>query len=128
MQLGWINAIHPDDVSSLLEQLRDEIVIGIEFSEEYRLLTPIGNTVWVQLQARPLLDHSDVISGFIATIMDITYRKITDEKLRKMAESDALTGLTNRALFHDRLEHALSRIERHGPFAIYALIWMALRI
>jgi diguanylate cyclase (GGDEF)-like protein len=36
------------------------------------------------------------------------------ERLRHQALHDSMTGLANRAVFHDRLDHALARSERHG--------------
>ena len=41
-------------------------------------------------------------------------RKSAEDKLAYLAQYDPLTGLANRALFHDRLEHALARGERSG--------------
>lgn len=40
-------------------------------------------------------------------------RKRVERELRRLARYDALTGLPNRTLFHDRLAQALGRIERH---------------
>ena len=52
---------------------------------------------------------------FMATQVAIMVeRKQADEQLRFMAHHDALTGLTNRSLFHDRLEHALKSARRNG--------------
>ncbi len=119
--LGWINSIHPDEVTRFLESLRETLFSGNEFNGECRFMTPIGNTVWVQFQARPLIDQQGVSCGFSATLLDTTYRKITEEKLKKLAEHDSLTGLSNRPMFHQRLEHALDRMERQGPFALLCL-------
>lgn len=119
--MGWINPIHHEDISTFLTKLREDIIEGREFSGEYRFMTPLGDTAWVAFQARPLLDPNGSITGFIATLTDITYRRMTEQKLRKMAENDTLTGLANRALFQDRLDHAIQRVDRHGPFALLCL-------
>ena len=44
----------------------------------------------------------------------MTERKLLQEQLAKQAFYDSLTGLANRALFHDRADHALSRVARGG--------------
>lgn len=47
-----------------------------------------------------------------AAVRDITERKAREERLSHQAFHDSLTGLPNRALFLDRLEHALARGQR----------------
>lgn len=60
---------------------------------------------------------------FVATqVATMTERKQADEQLRYLAHHDALTGLTNRSLFHDRLEHALKSARRnHSRLALLYL-------
>jgi diguanylate cyclase len=49
-------------------------------------------------------------------------RKNAEDKLARLAQYDPLTNLANRALFHDRLEHAVARSERHeGMLALFFL-------
>lgn len=48
-----------------------------------------------------------------ATVRDISERKQTEKKLQQLAHNDTLTGLPNRALFRDRLEHGLALAQRH---------------
>ena len=50
----------------------------------------------------------------IGTISDISQRKASEERIRHMAQHDALTDLPNRALFSDRLQLELERAKRHG--------------
>ena len=50
----------------------------------------------------------------VGTDADITRRKEAETELRHRAEFDLLTGLPNRALFNDRIAHAMERAERYG--------------
>ncbi len=53
------------------------------------------------------------IVSYVAVYSDISEHKATEERLTRMAFHDALTGLPNRLLFQDRLQHALSLSNRH---------------
>jgi diguanylate cyclase (GGDEF)-like protein/PAS domain S-box-containing protein len=46
--------------------------------------------------------------------IDITERKLNEDQLEYLASHDELTGLANRALFHDRLEQSLHYAHRSG--------------
>ncbi len=72
-----------------------------------------GSRVWVLLNATLIeepADHPGLMEG---TLIDITERKALEQQLEHQAFHDALTQLPNRALFTDRLQHALVREGRH---------------
>ncbi len=48
------------------------------------------------------------IEGLVLNMSDVTERKAFEDELRHQAFHDALTGLANRALFENRLRHALA--------------------
>ena len=77
---------------------------------EMRRLAPDG--VWchveVTLVPRQAADSARIV-GWYGMVYDITRR---DQVLRDQATHDALTGLPNRMLFHERLEHALQHALR----------------
>ncbi len=53
-------------------------------------------------------------SRFVFAITDIAEQKQAQEKLRKLANYDALTGLPNRALLMDRITHAINLAKRNS--------------
>jgi diguanylate cyclase (GGDEF)-like protein/PAS domain S-box-containing protein len=59
-------------------------------------------------------DEAGAIVNYIGVFADITSIKEAQDKFAYAAHHDALTGLPNRVLFHDRLEQVLSRARRHG--------------
>jgi diguanylate cyclase (GGDEF)-like protein len=94
---------------------------GTSVSIESRLQHRDGSQRDVEAVYISLIDDPSV-QGTVLTIRDITERKILEEELKHQAFHDALTGLANRALFHDRVEHALARHARHRqPIAVLFL-------
>ena len=60
--------------------------------------------------------------GWVATHLDVTERQRSETKIAYMAQHDSLTDLPNRALFRERLEHALARARRRNhKFAVLML-------
>ena len=51
---------------------------------------------------------------FTAILRDISERKENEDRIRRLAHHDTLTGLPNRNLLHDRMAQALARVRRHG--------------
>jgi diguanylate cyclase (GGDEF)-like protein/PAS domain S-box-containing protein len=52
--------------------------------------------------------------GFVCVVRDVTERKALEQQLEHQAFHDSLTGLPNRALLMDRIDHALVRARRDG--------------
>ena len=101
---------HPEDLElhSILAQpvVRGEVD---EYRHEIRLVGAEGNDIWLEAHARPIHDDAGGYAGMSGTLTDITVRRELEERLVMQAFHDDLTGLANRALFKDRMEHALSR-------------------
>ncbi|MEU4244374.1 EAL domain-containing protein [Actinoplanes sp. NPDC026619] len=60
------------------------------------------------------LRDDPAVAGFVYTLRDVTEQRRLQDKLTHQAFHDAMTGLANRVLFNDRLEHALARGARDG--------------
>ena len=62
------------------------------------------------------------VKGIVINARDITERKVLEQELAHQAFHDSLTNLANRALFLDRVQHALARSDRaDGPTAVLFL-------
>jgi len=59
----------------------------------------------------------DSVRGILLTSRDVAERKRVEHELRHQALHDPLTGLANRTLLRDRLEHAVARCRR-GPESV----------
>jgi diguanylate cyclase (GGDEF)-like protein/PAS domain S-box-containing protein len=82
-----------------------------------------GGIRHIEAVGRNLL-HEPSINGIVINARDITERKEFEEELAHQAFYEPLTGLPNRALFMDRLEHALAAASRSN--SVLALLFMDL--
>lgn len=81
-----------------------------------------GSLYWVQSTIVPLLNKDGKPEQYIAIRADITSRKESEAETKRLALHDELTGLPNRRLLDDRLNHVISRKGRHPSFGAVLLI------
>ncbi|WP_413166765.1 PAS domain S-box protein [Capilliphycus salinus ALCB114379] len=62
-------------------------------------------------QLTPICDRQGHIYRIVGTSINITERKLAEEKLRHNAYHDTLTNLPNRAFFMERLQEAIQRVK-----------------
>jgi len=94
------------------------------FQIEKRYRHAAGHAVWAQLSVAIVRDSLGDPLYIIGQAQDISARKELEERLTHQAFHDSLTGLPNRALLHDRIEHALERARRNDE--MIAVIFMDL--
>lgn len=83
---------------------------------------PSGRNYIFEYIYTPVFDENGKIEAIAVNSRDITERKIDEEKIYQLANSDALTGLPNRRLFSDRLEQAIKQGRREDKvFALLSL-------
>jgi diguanylate cyclase (GGDEF)-like protein/PAS domain S-box-containing protein len=101
--------VHPDDRGLARTLLADALANpGTTVEGEVRVLTADGSYLWMGVLGTSLC-HDPAIGGIVVNTHDITARKEAEAALEHRALHDPVTGLANRALFRDRLEHALAR-------------------
>jgi diguanylate cyclase (GGDEF)-like protein/PAS domain S-box-containing protein len=115
--------VHPEDLPGVISRLKDALTGATAlYSAEFRQRRNDGGWVWVRAQGRVVQrDAAGRALRLAGTYADINDRKIAEGRLRRLAEFDMLTGLPNRALFHDRLQQAMARANRGKPMALLFL-------
>ena len=107
-----LDLVHPDDASGVVNVLA-EVVDGRNASSllEFRWRHRDGAWLHVESLCTDLSDDPEV-GGIVMNTRDVSERRAFEEQLQHQAFHDAITGLANRALFRDRVEHALERQQR----------------
>jgi diguanylate cyclase (GGDEF)-like protein/PAS domain S-box-containing protein len=95
----------------LAPAMRAMAKIGTITNYDTRFTRADGSAFHVTFTVSPIIDGG-VPTGAVLVFRDITERKQFEEQLARHAFHDALTGLPNRRLFLDHLEHALRRSQR----------------
>ncbi len=65
------------------------------------------------LMVSVLRDEANAITHYVAVFSDMTERKKKEEHIQYLANFDVLTGLPNRYLLGDRLDHGINFAHRH---------------
>jgi diguanylate cyclase (GGDEF)-like protein/PAS domain S-box-containing protein len=115
-----LGLIHPSDVDRVRSQLNMLLDnrCGPLSPFEARVRHVGGSWRVLEVTATNLMDDPEV-HGLVLNARDVTDRKQLESELRHQALHDALTGLANRTLFADRVEHALARrADRGGAVAV----------
>ncbi|MFA9430619.1 putative bifunctional diguanylate cyclase/phosphodiesterase [Egicoccus sp. AB-alg2] len=115
----YLDLVHPDDRATTVDFVRDLLAHpGRSGLVECRLLAADGSWVPVESNCRNLLDDPQV-RGFVVNSRDVSERKDLERQLEHRTIHDPLTGLANRALLLDRLDHTVARANRlGGSFAV----------
>jgi diguanylate cyclase (GGDEF)-like protein/PAS domain S-box-containing protein len=108
------DVVHPVDrrrLTDLLAAVRsgEGQAQGLDFRGPDRRRTEVT----LELHCRDLRAEQTV-AGLVITMRDVTDRRRLERELTHQAFHDSLTGLANRVLYADRLEHALARGARDG--------------
>jgi diguanylate cyclase (GGDEF)-like protein/PAS domain S-box-containing protein len=112
-----VDLVHPDDQHHVTAALA-KLIPTPEATTELECRLQHGNGSWRHAESICTnLSGDPRVGGLVLNIRDVTERTALEQQLTHQAFHDPLTGLANRALFSDRVDHALARGTRQAPAA-----------
>ena len=106
--------MHAEDRELFDATLRHAIKEGADFQVDYRVVWPDGTTHWLANRGQVHRGSDGRAHRVIGVAMDITDRKLAEQRIAHMAHHDALSGLPNRVLLRDRIEQAIAQAHRNS--------------
>ena len=120
----FLARIHPDDRSHARHALEDALHAGADLDLEFRVPGVHDEEIVVHAQGELLIGSSGVVAGIAGTLQDVTDRRRSEERIRRLAYFDAQTALPNRILFQERVLQAIADARRSRR--LVALLFMDL--
>jgi diguanylate cyclase (GGDEF)-like protein len=109
-----VNGQTPEMLERTIRHLDFQAPFTMEFQQ-----TIHGDTRWYLVTHTPL-----PAKGFVRTYTDITVKKKADKQHIYDALHEPLTGLPNRTLFMDRLQHIITTSQRRPSASNYAVFFL----
>ena len=109
--------LHPDEMATFRRLLAEVAAGGRAGPEDCRIRHADGSGRLLEVRLTDLTNSS--VGAILWNARDVTDRRRLEAELERAAFKDSLTGLANRALFRDRLNHAVERGSREPrPIAV----------
>jgi diguanylate cyclase (GGDEF)-like protein len=74
----------------------------------------VGKLIYLRVSGKPIFDNKTAFVGYRGVGRDVSEMMALNRRVEFLASHDELTGLPNRSLFRQRLEHAIAKAERTG--------------
>ena len=95
-------------------QFNEQVCGGQKGTLEFEIIGLQGTRRWVESHATPFPINPEGELVQLALTRDITEKKKSAAQIWRQANFDPLTGLSNRHMFHDRLEQEIKKAHRDG--------------
>ncbi|MFO1154834.1 MAG: EAL domain-containing protein [Rhodospirillales bacterium] len=108
----WIERVHREDLPRVYKALKDIHELD-EVCIDYRFLSATGDYRWVSDRMKLLRDASGKAKELVGCWFDITDRRQAEARIRQLAYFDVVTGLPNRLLMQELLQHGMEAADRY---------------
>jgi diguanylate cyclase (GGDEF)-like protein/PAS domain S-box-containing protein len=112
---AWLDLVLEEDLPSVRDEMHRIVSQSVEGRVEYRIRRADGSIRWLRSTGYPVRASDGTVLRIIGTAEDITGEQERITTLDKLAFTDSLTGLANRAaLFREMEERCAAR----APFGL----------
>jgi len=111
----WSDAIHPDDAERARATFRESMSKQIGYAHEFRIRRYDGEYRWIVSKAEPRFSPEGEFLGFAGSALDITGRRLAEQRLREANES--LQKLSARLIGAQEEEHKRLARELHDDLS-----------
>ncbi len=109
---GLVRMVQKDERRLLLRQLHGALHRATTLATDVALVLPDGRQRIIHVEAEPEFNDRGQGAGYSGIVQDVTDRRVAEDKIRQLANFDALTGLPNRRQLIWRAERALEQARR----------------
>ncbi len=111
---GLLRMVPQDDRLSFLRQLHEALRHAAVVATDVPIVLFDGRQRIIHVEAEPEFNEHGHGAGYTGIVQDVTERRVAEDKIRQLANFDALTGLPNRRQLIWRAERALEQARRMG--------------
>ncbi|HEY1999894.1 putative bifunctional diguanylate cyclase/phosphodiesterase [Paraburkholderia sp.] len=112
---AWMKLVLEEDLDALRNEMQRIVSESTDGRIEYRIRKPDGSIRWLRSTGYPVRDSDGVVLRIIGTTEDITEEQERLRTLDRLAFTDSLTGLANRAALFREIE---TRCTADIPFGL----------
>ncbi len=120
-RIVWGDLVYSKDLPNVCRLIDEAVSERRPFSLVYRIATRSGSLRWVHERGEGVFADDGALLRLEGFIGDFHDQKTAQDRIRRAAEHDQLTGLPNRGLFMRQLEHTLRQAGEQSPCALMLL-------
>jgi predicted signal transduction protein with EAL and GGDEF domain/DNA-binding response OmpR family regulator len=112
--IGAMRMVPREERKLFLHLLRDVIAHNSVLVTDLSVTLLDGRQRVIHIEAEPEFNEHGNASGYTGVLQDVTDRRMAEDRIRQLANFDALTGLPNRRQLIWRTERAIEQARRMG--------------
>ncbi len=124
---SWVDAVHPEDREEVLGRYLAAIAAEEPWSDEYRMRTRDGRTIWVHDETTLIHDDEGRHAMLLGVMSDITERKLAEHALRESEQREREAAERLRAL-DDMKNTFLAAVSHELRSPLTAILGLALTL